>query len=86
MAKGGSRTLKPYLTNLYYTRLAAYKDGVHLFVQGYKEGFREGSTEIFDKTILRVGEDKQSDPLIETENTPKEEGQGDNKSEPPPPR
>lgn len=48
-AKGGSKAMKPFLENLYQTRLVAYRDAAQNFIQGYKEGFQQGSKdELFD--------------------------------------
>jgi hypothetical protein len=40
--KGGASALGPYMQHLYRTRVGSYRDAVRQFIEGYKEGFREG--------------------------------------------
>ncbi|KAK9821259.1 hypothetical protein WJX74_004371 [Apatococcus lobatus] len=38
VARGGAKTIQPYLQQLYQTRASAYRDAVQEFVKGYREG------------------------------------------------
>ena len=40
-ARGGARALVPYLSRLYETRAASYRDSAKQVIAGYKEGFEE---------------------------------------------
>ncbi|KAL4426965.1 hypothetical protein ABPG77_009526 [Micractinium sp. CCAP 211/92] len=40
-AKGGTQALKPFLANLYQTRVRAYRDAVQQFIEGYQQGFKQ---------------------------------------------
>lgn len=41
-AKGGAKTVVPYLQGLYTSRAGAYGEALKQFVAGYREGLKEG--------------------------------------------
>ncbi|KAK9867519.1 hypothetical protein WJX84_005468 [Apatococcus fuscideae] len=39
VARGGAKSIQPYLQKMYQTRASAYRDAVQEFVKGYREGY-----------------------------------------------
>jgi len=64
-ARGGAKSLVPFLQHIYNTRAAAYRDAVKQFIAGYKEGFQEAQEEGGPEAALGSKEPRREDAQSE---------------------